>query len=258
MTIEFGFMPQVFLLVLIRVAAIIGMVIFFGRGITPPAIQIAACFMVALVITPAVPPEWIVAARNVRSLPGLAATVAGEIMLGAAVGLVCNIMLSICAIGGKIISMQSALAMASEVNPTSGLSNPLLSNLLQNVMILIFVLNNGHLVLLRLMGESFHAVPPDGAAATRMSAENVLVLGRWMYESGIKLATPVLGAAMIVNICFGLMARLAPDFNIMFLALPIRLLVGLFAFTIVLRFGSPLMNRLIEQTLAACAGVLTG
>jgi flagellar biosynthetic protein FliR len=87
---------------------------------------------------------------------------------------------------------------------------------------------------------------------------SVISLGSVMFEWGLRLAAPVLGAAMILNVALGLMSRLAPNFNILFLSLPIRVFTGIACLGLILRFGSSFFARAIEQMMAACASVLTG
>jgi flagellar biosynthesis protein FliR len=256
MTLEFGFVPQVFLLVLIRVAAIVGMVSFFGGDVVPTPLRMAMCVGIALALTPVVPAPWHAAAGGLRDLPSLTAAAAGEILQGALIGLVCELALETCGLAGEEAALQSGLSMAAEVDPVSGASSPIFANLLRHALVLCVLLTDGHLALLRLVGESLQAVPPCGWHFDGGTAERVTLLAASMFETGMKLAAPVVATALVVNMGFGLMARLAPDFNILFLSLPVRLLAGFFAFGVVLQFGLPVMGRLVEQTLANCAALL--
>ena len=256
MTIDFGFLPQVFLLVLLRVSAVVGIVAFFGGATVPAAIRMGLAVLLALALPPGVPPQWYAAAGNLRTLPDVLYAATGELLLGAAVGLICDALIAACLLAGDIISLQSGLGASTEVDPISGETNPLPAGLLQSLVILIVILNNGHLVLVKLLAQSLYSIPPGEAWLPAKAVLTLLSVSGWAYEAGFKLAAPVLAAAMIVNTAFGLVARLAPDFDILFLALPVRLLAGLFSFALVLRYGAPLISRMIQDTLRGCAWVL--
>ena len=73
-----------------------------------------------------------------------------------------------------------------------------------------------------------------------------------MFEWGLKFGLPVMCAGLILYVCLGLMSRLAPDFNVLFLSLPIRLLVGISVFGLALRFSGGYFERIMDDMLAGC------
>ena len=48
-----------------------------------------------------------------------------------------------------------------------------------------------------------------------------------MYVIAIKVGAPVIAALLLTSIAFGLIARTVPQMNIMFVAMPLKILVGL-------------------------------
>jgi len=258
MEIQFGIFPQVFILVFSRVGAIVMGTTFLGGKAVPNRVRIGVTFAITIALLPMVPDNWILAASAVTTVPTILLAVLGEIFLGLAVGLICNTMVSLCVIGGEVIGLQSAMSMARELDPNSGIQNPVYSILMQKVFILIVLLSGGHLLIIRMVGESFFTVMPQMTWMSIDIVKAIITLGTVMYEWGLRLAAPVLGAAMVLNVALGLMARLAPNFNILFLSLPIRVFVGISCIGLILRFGNSFFSTIIDLMMAACQSVLTG
>jgi flagellar biosynthetic protein FliR len=258
MELQFGIFPQVFLLVLARIAAIIGSTAFFGGNAVSKTIKLAIALAITLCVMPTLPESWIEATSVVRTMPDVILAITGEIMMGLTIGLICTTIIDISMVGGQIIGQQSAMAMARELNPMTGIQNPIYAILMQKIFILIVLLNGGHLLLLQMVGKSFAFAAPQMGWMNLDLVTSVISLGSVMFEWGLRLAAPVLGAAMILNVALGLMSRLAPNFNILFLSLPIRVFTGIACLGLILRFGSSFFARAIEQMMAACASVLTG
>lgn len=256
MDIQFGFLPQTFFLVLARVGGVLATVPFFGGSSVAPTIRAALILAVALVLTPVAPPGWVAAAGALRTLEGIVFGALGEVVLGAAIGLVCGLFVSVFLVGGEIIAQGSGLMMAQEVDPTSGISQTMMSQMLQSAFVLCVVLTNGHLVLLKLVAGSFYSVPPQTAWLTQNWMFGLMALGSGLFEWGVRLAAPVIATILILDVGFGLIARIAPDFDILFMSIPIRLSAALAMFGFVARFGAPFFGSVSDRMLEACAAML--
>ena len=55
---------------------------------------------------------------------------------------------------------------------------------------------------------------------------------------------------------FGLVARLAPDFNILFLSLPVRLGMVILIYGLIFRYGAVFLDRIMQSMLEECARIL--
>ncbi|MBN1672162.1 MAG: flagellar biosynthetic protein FliR [Kiritimatiellae bacterium] len=257
MTVQFGFWPQTFFLVLARSAGITAAVPFFGGAEVPGPIRIALALLIAVVLTPLVPMEWAVTAASLNTLPAVVLGMVGEALLGAAIGLVCSLFIQACVIGGNIISQGSGLFLARNVDPVHGYDNPIMGQLLQMTFVVIVLATNGHLVLLRLLAASFRTVPPQITWLNQATVGELIAMGGEMFRLGVKLAAPLLAASLILNVGLGLIARMAPDFNVLFLALPVRVFMGMFMTGLILRYGAAIFGQLVQRMLELCARVLS-
>ncbi len=256
MEIQFGYYPQVLPLVFARVATIMTTVPFFGGEKISIPLKMAMAFVVTLVLLPVIPHEWTDIARQIHTLPDLTLAVLSEILLGAAVGLICHVFQGVVLTAGSVQGRSAGLMMARSMDPLSGASSGIMAAILQSLFVIMVLLNNGHLAILKLVSMSFTTT---GHSMQWMNDDFfglIMSVGAIMFDWGLRMALPVMCAGLIVDVCMGLITKLAPDFQVLFLALPIRLCVGISLFGLVIRFSDDMFSRIIELMLLRCANVL--
>ncbi len=256
--ITFGVWPQVFFLVLARVGGILNTVPFFWGYHTSPAIRVASSVAVALVLTPLAPDTWLAAAGSMNTLFGVFLGMLGEVAFGAAVGLICNVCVATVTVGGNEIAQSAGLLMAEEVDPQSGISNSIMTNLLNMIFLLIVVLGNGHLALLRLTAGSFYHAGPQLVWLKQGWVIGMISLGSDMFNWGLRIAAPVMAAMLVVNSGFALIARLAQEFDVLFLSIPVRLVTTFVVLGVTMRFSQGVMQGIMNRMLDLCARLMAG
>lgn len=255
MDIQFGCYPQVFLLTLARTAAIVFALPFFDARLEAQ-IRVGVAIAITLALLPVLPDSWVQAARAIQSLPEILLAMLNEVLLGATIGFICSIFVGACQMAGEIMGLSSSLSAAESIDPFSGVANPVLVQVMSTVFVLMILLSNSHLVLLRMLGASFQTLPPVMTWINAGLGQHILSLGSSMFTLGVGLAMPLMAAALVVDICFALIARLVPEANILFLSLPVRLTVGFALFGLALRCSAGSFGRMIEQMLEQCGRVL--
>ena len=256
MEIQFGCYPQVFLLTLARTAAIVFALPFFDVRLEVQ-IRVGVALAITLALLPVLPNSWVLAASGLHTMPDLLLAMLNEVLLGAAIGFICNLFVGACQMAGEIMGFSSSLSSAQSFDPFNGVSSPIMVQVMTTAFVLMILLSNSHLALLRMLATSFRTLPPAMTWVTNGLAGHILTLGSNMFTLGIGMAMPVMAAALLVDTCFGLIAKLVPEVNILFLSLPVRLTIGFALFGLVLRCSAGSFSRLIQQMLEQCALVLT-
>lgn len=170
--------------------------------------------------------------------------------IGIAIGLIFLVVFQAFVIAGHLASMAMGLAMASMVDPATGVNTPIIGRYFTIIATLLFLLMNGHVMVFKAVVQSFETLPIGLHFFTQDSLKLIFGFGAQMFESGVAIALPLVTALLLVNISFGVIARAAPALNIFAVGFPVTLLVGL----IMLLFITPLilpnlqllMNALIE------------
>lgn len=211
-----------FLLPLFRIAALLMTMPIIGTQLVPTRVRLYLALAIAMVLVPTLPPMPQVDAINLGNI----LLVGEQILVGALLGFVLQLFFHAFVVAGQIISMQMGLGFASMVDPTNGVSVPVLGQFYLMLVTLLFLSMNGHLVVFEILAESFVTMPVGGGLLTSHYWELAGKLG-WVMGAGLLLALPAITALLVVNLAFGVMTRAAPQLNIFSIGFPLTLALGL-------------------------------
>jgi len=238
-----------FLWPLFRVASFLMVVPVVGTQLVPMRVRLGLAFLITLVIAPLVGP---VPEMDVLSFQALYVTLQ-QIFIGTLLGFMFVLLMQLFVVAGQMIAMQMGLGFASMVDPTNGVSVPVLSQIFLISITLMFLAMNGHLVMIEVVVESFRAWPISSTILGESSMNRgllweMLMRISWLFASALLIALPAITAVLIVNLSFGIMTRAAPQMNVFSLGFPIGMLFGLFIIWVSSRELMPQFHRLSEET----------
>ena len=231
---------QQYLIVVVRVAAIIMSIPVFGSSNIPILIKAGLALAVSFVILPLVSVPLDAFAGNV---PTLALGLAAEVMLGVAISLFVRTLFAGIQLAGQLAGYQMGLAIANVLDPDSSAQIPLLSQMYQIFAMLIFVTVNAHYWFLGALVDSFRIVPPFGFHLNGTLIEQLVGLGGDIFVIGLKVGAPVITILLLTSVSFGLIARTVPQMNVFIVAIPLKIGVG-FLFIV---FSLPYMAALFQK-----------
>ena len=235
----------VFLLMLTRCSGIFMIAPFFGSLNIPVTIRAAAAFAFTLVLFPVVDGLGTVAAPP--SVWAFAGSVLAELFIGWLIGFVAYVCFSAIHMAGKVMDMQVGFAVVNVMDPTSGQQIPLIGSLLYNLGIIVFLVTNGHPVIITALAESFRMVPL-AAMQPNLSLTMLLVdFTNGIFVTGMKIAMPVTFAILLVNVALGILARTMPQMNIFVVGIPLQLMVGVGVLSMLLPFYVMFLDVLFNE-----------
>jgi flagellar biosynthesis protein FliR len=208
---------------LFRITAMFMAMPIIGTQLVSPRVRLVLGFTVTLLVVPLLPPLPVVEPLSVQSLM----IVVQQVLIGLALGFFLQVMFQIFVLGGQFIAMKMGLGFASMNDPSSGVSVTVISQYYLILATLLFLVMNGHLVVIELLVESFHLIP---IAEQGLSADvfwQIAASGSWMFSRALMIALPVLTSLLVVNLAFGVMSRAAPQMNVFAVGFPITLVFGL-------------------------------
>src|SRR5205823_2802062 len=150
---------------------------------------------------------------------GLAAT--AELAFGILLGLSASLFFTAIAGAGEIISQQLGLSLAQIFDPTTGDEQPLLGHFHLAFATIIFLLMNGHHAVIRILAETFHAVPLGSASIAQLNLDLLTGLLHSATFLAIQLAAPLVLTMVLVDLTLGMATRLVPQLNVMSLAVSV-------------------------------------
>jgi len=220
---------QLAMLAMIRLSAFLVLVPPFQTSMVPVVVRVGLAFaLLFLVWTPlaaAAPPV----AGDLVALGGLAV---GELLVGAAIGLAARLVVAAASFAAELVSIQMGFGLAALLDPLNGEQAGVLTRLFDWTVMLVFLALDGHHLLIGATVESFRLVPPGGLVHAAAGAATLLSLGGRMFGVGVALVAPAIGVLFLANVVLVLVTRAVPHLNLMAVAFPILILLGL-AMTIV-------------------------
>lgn len=203
----------------------------------------ATSVIVAPVVAPGLPPAP-------DSVIGLLLLVGGETLIGLFLGLTSRLALATIQTAGMIIGLQTSLANAFAFDPTTAQQNAVVGAWLSTVaLVLIFVTDLHHLMLRGLVG-SYALFQPGAAPPIGDFAEAIVRLVSSSFLLGVQIAAPFMAFGFIFFLALGLLARLMPQVQIFFVAVPLQMLIGFIALSATVAIGMVTFLNGFESVLA--------
>ncbi|PCH59995.1 MAG: flagellar biosynthetic protein FliR [SAR86 cluster bacterium] len=222
---QLGSLVGSFLWPLTRIMAFLSVVPVFGTQLVPARIRIVLSLTIAILVAPLLPPMPEVEGIS----PAAVVIIIQQIFIGVALGFFMQLIFHTFVIAGQLIAMQMGLGFASMMDPTNGVSVPVVSSMYLMVVTLLFITMNGHLLMLKLIVDSFTTFPVSTSFDILDSGLLQIINGiSWIFSSALIIALPAITALLITNFAFGVMTKAAPQLNIFALGFPVAMILGMF------------------------------
>lgn len=216
----------VYLLVFARTGAMLMLLPPVSQAGVSPRVRLVLALAVSFALAPGLAHAY--GAAPPTSAIALGVVIAEEITAGILIGAMASIIMGGLSVAGSLISTQTGLSYAQLLNPMLGDQEPVLGNFLTLLgAVMIFATNLHYLAISAIQG-SYTLIPPGAPLPTDDMAELMIRLVAGSFGLGIQLAAPFLVFGFAVNASFGLLARLMPQLQVFFIAMPVNLLAGFF------------------------------
>jgi flagellar biosynthetic protein FliR len=228
-------------LVFVRIAAALMLLPGIGEAYVSVQIRLAAAAVLTVAISPLV----------IGTLPILPATplellmlILGELVVGLLIGAAARLMMSALHVAGTVIAFQSSLGFALFIDPTQGTQGALIAAFLSLLGLVLIFATGLHMMMIRALADSYvlftpGQLPPVGdfaALAVRYVSSS--------FRIGIQIAAPFIVFGLIFYIGLGILARLLPQIQIFFIAIPLQIFLALTIFGLIL---APMMIWFLEH-----------
>ncbi len=217
-----------------------GAAIMLMPGIGDPYVSVRArllmalaiAFLVTPILAPALPP------LPEATLP-LVLLILGEIVIGLFLGSVARLMMAALTTAGMVIAYMSSLANALVDDPSAAQQGSIAGSFLTLVALLaIFALDLHHLLLYAVV-DSYQLFVPGQPLPAGDFSDAIAQLASKSFLLSFQIAAPFVAVGGIFYLGVGLLARLMPQVQVFFVAMPLQVSIGL----IVLFFTLPVAIR---------------
>jgi len=225
-------MVLVYALVFARTGSMVMLLPAIGEAGIPSRVRLALALAVSFAMTPVV--AHLYPQEMPQSVMAFGLMLSQEITAGVLVGLMSRIIMSALSVAGTVIAMQTGLSYAQSIDPSMGEQAAIVGNLLSMLgAVLIFATDLHHLAIGAIQG-SYTLIPPGASLPTGDMAELAVRLVSGSFGLGLQLAAPFIVFAFAVNAATGVLARMMPQMQVFFVAMPINVLVGFMLLTLLI------------------------
>lgn len=206
-----------------RIAGFFMVMPLFGTRLVTQRVRLILALATTAVIAPILPPMPVIESVGLQTM----IIIAQQLLIGIALGFALEVLMQIFILSGQMVAMQTGLGMAQMVDPSNGVNVAVVAQWFLIFVNLLFISLNGHLIAIEIMADSFFTIPVGSGGLSGDTLIAIAELANWMFAAAIVLALPAVASMLVVNIAFGVMARLAPQLNIFAVGFPVTMMLGL-------------------------------
>lgn len=243
-----------FLFAMLRVGAFLVSAPGFAIRFVPLQVRVvaAACLTVPVAGTPGLPD-----AAAIASLAILPAVLV-ELAVGLCAGLVLSVAFGAAALAGDQIANAAGLGFAAQFDPAAGGQSPVIAQLFGLALLFVFLATDAHLAALRIVLDSYAAIPPGRMPDVRAMLATGIGAGAAMFALAASVMLPVVTGLMLVNLAVGAITRSAPQMNVFSVGFPLTLLAALGLLWLLAPVGVNGFRAIVDDGLARLAALLGG
>lgn len=230
----------ILMLVLVRMSALFVVTPVFGRREMPSYLKIGLAFFCSMVLVPLLGDVKL----EYHHLFEFAIIVAREFLVGIILGFVSFLVFSALYVAGQIIDIQIGFGMINVLDPTMNTQVPLMGNFIYILTTLLFLMMNGHHILLAALFKSYSILPINSFVLSEQLVNNMTTIFVEVFVIGFKISIPVLAAALLAEVALGILAKTVPQMNVFVVGIPLKIGIGLL--TLYLMF--PVFFKVITAT----------
>lgn len=218
----------------------------------PQQVKIWLGALVAFILFP-----MVAASSNLvvpHSMPELVLFLFREFTIGYIIGFCANFLFSAVQIGGEFVSIQIGISMSQVLDPSTGESTQVISQMYSYLATMVFIGLNAHQWLFAAIYKSFQAFPPGiDYVFTGNVVSQVLHMTSSIFSIGISMILPIFCVMFVSEVLMGFMSKMMPQMNIFMVAIPLKIYLGII---LILMFLSPTVTYLITVTQTYLKGIL--
>lgn len=234
--------PQTFLVLVglsfARLVSFFSMVPFFGGASVPARVKVATAMSLVVILYPSLEAS-IPAGQPLGFGPlGFIALLAKEVLVGYSLGFIASLVFEAVQVAGRVSDFQRGSTMGELYAPQLQSRVSELGQFKLQLAIVLFIALGAHRLFIGAMLRSYEFIPalgfPKFTSGWSPAAELIVVMTASVFSIGLQLAAPVLIALLLTDLFFGIINRVAPQVNVFFLSMPVKMLVGVIVILIIL------------------------
>lgn len=239
-------------LMVVRISALLMTTPILGARTVPSASKIGLAIILSLVLLPTTAESAVLP----PTFGHLFVAIGKEVVIGLLAGFAITLLYTSLQVGASLVGVQIGFGFSSTIDANFAGQSPVLDHLFTGMATLIFLSGNFHHQFLMGVQGIFDILPPNSFSLARLSPEGLVSLSANMFISATRMVLPLVGALLLTDVALGIMARTAPQMNVFFVGMPVKIGLGVFAIILVLPFVVSHIEGLFGQMTSDIAFIL--
>ncbi|WP_439530785.1 flagellar biosynthetic protein FliR [Pannonibacter sp.] len=229
MTLELSFLPAMaamFMLMFARLGTMVMLLPALGESSIPGRMRLTIALAVTLVLYPMASRSY--PADLTTNLPQLGVLLAGEFLIGFAIGLSARMITAALQIAGTIIASQIGLAFAMGSDLTnSGQQGALIGNYLSILAVTLVFVTDAHFLIIAALHDSFTLFPPGDLMPVGDFTKVAVDTFAHVFSIAVRMSAPFIVVGLVFYFGLGLLNKLMPQMQIFFISMPVNITLGI-------------------------------
>lgn len=211
-------------LVFVRVSSLVMTAPYFNSAAFPRRVKLFLALIIAFILSFVIPQEKVFSAVQ-PELPFMVTAIVMELLVGAALGLVGQLIFAGIEMAGRLISLKMTLSFAQIVDTMTQQKTDVVGNIFTMFSILVFLMMDGDKIFINGLAKSFELIPLN-QADMKYAGPFMLEVANYLFVIAVQISAPFLIVFFLLDLSLAIFARIMPQANILFIAIPIKLLLG--------------------------------
>ena len=230
----------------LRALALFSSLPLLGTRVVPVRVRVALAALVALAAQASLPPMPAVALDSAQAFM----LVLQQLLIGVSLGFAVRLVFAAIELAGEIVGLQMGLNFAGFFDPVTASQTTATSRFFGAIVGWLFIVINGHLLIIAALVNSFNAFPVSGEPFAFLRQALPHEWGAMIFSTGLWIALPMVAMLTFVNLMLGVISRVAAQINVFAIGFPITLGVGLVGILLTLPLMQQPFTMALEKMLA--------
>lgn len=235
------------LMVFVRTGALFFTAPVFSNAGIPIVVRTGLSGIIALALAPtlrdttgALPPDLLT----------MVGALGREAFAGLIMGFLVMALFSAAEVAGHYLDAQIGFNMINVLNPHTHTSTTLLAGFKMQLAIVLFLILNGHHLLLEALVGSYRLAPAFGMLSLAHTSDMVAGFIGQVFVIAIQIAAPAAAALIVADMALAAVSRAVPQMNVFIVGAPAKVVIGLMSLAV----GLPALAWGVSNIISTGAG----
>src|SRR5262249_1512517 len=229
MRFDVSFLPAygaTFMLMFARVGTMVMLLPALGALSVPARVRLTIALVLPAVLFPLHQAAFTI---DLKSFTPVMMMLGQELFVGMVLGLAARLTISALQVAGSIIAQQLGLGFVTAVDPTQGQQGVILGNFLTILGITLIFATDLHHFIIAALHDSYTLFRPGEVPLAGDVAALITRSTAAAFRIGVQLSGPFLVFGLLFNLGLGVLSRLMPQMQGVFVGIPLSILGGFIA-----------------------------